>query len=157
MTSYLTKRDEWAGDFRFLFDELDEPRTDTPVTIEGPPCHFSAKNSPQQKLSELHQESMDVIHLVSRTPHYPKRSEIKTNKEGGEFVTLKMMEHKANVLSQERCQSEYEVWLKCWLPLSDDFDKANKKCDDLYTEYDVCWCKQFPDNDACHSEVSRNS
>lgn len=64
---YLTKRDEWAATFEWIFDQLSAPRSDCPTTTPTPQVHRALfpetlpKLDGKGPLSELQEELMALV------------------------------------------------------------------------------------------------
>jgi phospholipase C len=58
----LTGRDAWAATFEHAFTELDEPRTDCPMTLPDPPKPHWPTQPPL--LGRVHSEGRDAINVV---------------------------------------------------------------------------------------------
>ncbi|PKA65307.1 phospholipase C [Apostasia shenzhenica] len=61
-SSFLTKRDAWAGTFEHIFEELSSPRNDCPKVLPDPSPTRSSKAKENAPLSEFQQE---LVHLAA--------------------------------------------------------------------------------------------
>lgn len=85
----LTERDAWAGSFASLFTELDEPRTDCPLTMPMPPQlapHIQARLDSEhlQPLTDLHRTFIQGIAGLNGEVYHGEG--IETEGEGAEYV-----------------------------------------------------------------------
>ncbi|XP_072997450.1 non-specific phospholipase C2-like [Typha latifolia] len=64
-SSYLTKRDEWAGTFEGILQARTEPRTDCPVQLPTPTKIRNGEANEEAKLSEFQQELMQLSSVLN--------------------------------------------------------------------------------------------
>jgi len=90
LTSYLTKRDQWAGTFEDIASELSSPRTDCPMTLPTPPTPHAFLNIPvtgNGPLSELQKELLLLAASFVPVELDAIELETMTEAEGADFVT----------------------------------------------------------------------
>ena len=113
-TGPLTQRDAWVATWEHLLDELDEPRTDCPMTLPAaPPPSLSPKAEASMPINELQNHIMTVHGELAGHP-YPKH--IHQQGQFGHWAQARYQEHKERTLewkkSKKTAPTEYEIQVR---------------------------------------------